>query len=145
MVGPFSSTSKASSQYVSVSGQGQYNKGSPVLQGSAKGAAGNKAKYIESGAADYSNSKGQIGGFSLSGKGASLTVNQSGISPDMLTSLVGQLQTASEPQLAATPATVYAPPAQPDLSQPVSGNSTLYWAGGVVALLVLGFFFLHRK
>jgi hypothetical protein len=93
-----------------VSGQGQLNKGSTVFQGGSKGASG-KGKYIESGSVDLSGSKGQLGGVDLSkAKDVTFTTTNSGISPDLLTTLLGSLPAAA-PVIVNTPASSTPTPA----------------------------------
>src|SRR5207237_4745420 len=75
-------SSKATTEHVDVSGAGQYNRKSTVAQGGSV--------LLQKGA--------KIAGLDLSkasaGKGGTITVNQ-GVSPDLLTALVGKLTTVT--------------------------------------------------
>ena len=126
-------------------------RGSNTLQGGSKGAAGSNSTYIESGGVDQRGAKYNTGNFTAQ-KGAAITVNNSGVSPDLLTSLVGSLTSAQPAQISQAVPTPFAlsppnenPPA--DQSAPAStsmpSKTWLYIAGAVVGLILL--IFLLRK
>lgn len=148
--------STANQTTTTVSGQGQFNKGSTVFQGGSKGARGQNARFLESGATDLSGNSGQIGGYSVSGKGAKLTVNSSGISPDALSALLGSITTPA-PVVVNQPSPQPISPAapMPDASTASStdtssaaGSFSGWLAGlGATGVIVIGviLFVLFRK
>ena len=140
--GPFSSDSSATTTHVTVSDQGQYNKNSPVLQGSAKGTIGKGSQYAESGSLQIGSkaklNTALLAGANLKGYKGDITITDNGgaQTADALNKVLDAFTSTRADTSSAAPSSITVLPA------PVSPLKK-YWPALLLAPVLL--WFLFRK